>query len=318
MPNRKPHEQYSIRLIDRIRAGSLIPHGANFVDPGHWAACEAQLKDDIGRMPRIVADNIDEFEYFHWRAPGKREQPGLDPKDIPNLVPPFPVFWVEWKWYDPQIRAAGLSMSGALVGARELAPEERQTPAERFGFCAMPITLRRNQLYCSVWNAVAIADEAGNMTRAHAEISAMARGIVDEEAERGDYRMGAMAHLTNVLIAISFLNCRNVHLIDAPGPPRPLAQSHFRRTGKWLSRHSNIVITPMCRIMARAQTQADAAGGSHRSLHIMRGHFKRYAEGKGLFGKLHGTYFWGSHARGSMEHGEVKSEITVNLKGVPR
>jgi hypothetical protein len=43
--------------------------------------------------------------------------------------------------------------------------------------------------------------------------------------------------------------------------------------------------------------QLDAAGakdpgGLPRALHIMRGHFKDYREGRGLFGKVHGMWWW--------------------------
>ena len=37
-----------------------------------------------------------------------------------------------------------------------------------------------------------------------------------------------------------------------------------------------------------AEAGANEPGGLKRSLHIMRGHFKNYRDGRGLFGKIRG------------------------------
>ena len=122
-----------------------------------------------------------------------------------------------------------------------------------------------------------------------------------------------MAHLTNVLIAISFLDCRNVALADAEVAPRALAKSHHWRTGEWLTRHKTIVITPMSRLL-RAAMESDPEGGREHAMHVVRGHFKRYAE-RGLFGKYKGTYFWHQQARGKMAAGEVQADYLMDLTG---
>ncbi len=41
-----------------------------------------------------------------------------------------------------------------------------------------------------------------------------------------------------------------------------------------------------------AEAGAEGTGGLKRALHIMRGHFKDYREGRGLFGKVHGMWWW--------------------------
>ena len=44
-------------------------------------------------------------------------------------------------------------------------------------------------------------------------------------------------------------------------------------------------------------------GGLKQALHICRGHFKDYRDGRGLFGKHKGLYWWEQNVRGSIEQG---------------
>ncbi|MHC1697954.1 MAG: hypothetical protein AB9919_07880 [Geobacteraceae bacterium] len=70
-----------------------------------------------------------------------------------------------------------------------------------------------------------------------------------------------------------------------------------------------IVIEPMKKVL---DTEGDAQnGGLAKAFHICRGHFKSYEEGKGLFGKFHRTYFWGSHTRGNIDNRKVNAVYTI-------
>ena len=100
-----------------------------------------------------MADNIDNSEYWHWREPGRAGKEQLDPYDVPNLVPPFSSFWLEWKWYDPDIRRMGNIIGGALVECFELPEEERKRPADRSIFRVLPFAGRTDGLWHSVWAA---------------------------------------------------------------------------------------------------------------------------------------------------------------------
>lgn len=310
---------YTIRLIDRIRAGHVAQVGATFLDPAHWAASETRLQDYLQNVPRIVADNIDEFEYWHWRTPDKMRQEKLNPCDVPNLVPPFSSFWFEWRWFDPEIRRIGQRMSGCLVDCIDWEDPELtelpRKPGDRYGFSVMPFILREDQIWHCIWRAMASSDATGNLLDCWIEESPFVKGLVDDPEERPKYRQLALAHLTNVLIGVSFLNCQNVRLIDGPQPPQKLNRKHHNRTGGWLSRHKLIEITPMSRIFREAQAGDPELIGGHKALHIMRGHFKRYTEGKGLFGKLHGTFFWHQATRGSLAFGERRADYALKFTG---
>jgi hypothetical protein len=50
--------------------------------------------------------------------------------------------------------------------------------------------------------------------------------------------------------------------------------------------------------------------GLKRALHICRGHFKDYTK-RGLFGKIHGVFWWSEHLAGALQRGLVKKEYSV-------
>jgi hypothetical protein len=112
------------------------------------------------------------------------------------------------------------------------------------------------------------------------------------------------------LLTISFMHCRNVD-VRAVDPPAKLSRKAERRRGRPLSRYYVLEIEPMRRILEReggAGTQ-----GLRRALHICRGHFKSYTDTAPLFGKLTGTYWWESFARGSPEAGHVEKDYRIRV-----
>ena len=61
----------------------------------------------------------------------------------------------------------------------------------------------------------------------------------------------------------------------------------------------------------------DASANDNKSsvrnaLHFVRGHFKDFSHGGGLFGKYKGLYWWSPRLRGSASSGIVKKEYMVS------
>jgi hypothetical protein len=132
------------------------------------------------------------------------------------------------------------------------------------------------------------------------------------------------------LLTLSFLHCKNVSLDrkeDAPerAPRKYLTNAQRRRLKKQqqlLKRptpspdpaitYHVLNIEPMKTVL-RTEGQVEKQG-LKRALHICRGHFAHYEQGKGLFGKYHGTYWRASHVRGSTEQGvRVKDYRVTNI-----
>lgn len=98
-------------------------------------------------------------------------------------------------------------------------------------------------------------------------------------------------------IALSFFNCRNVTVRQVP-PPRKHAKAYQQKYGIALKPFGVIEVH---KNMKRSESESHSAGGELQGSHIVRGHFKRYAdeEGHRLGGKYAGLWFWESHVRGS-------------------
>jgi hypothetical protein len=110
-------------------------------------------------------------------------------------------------------------------------------------------------------------------------------------------------------LTISFLHCKNVKLIpDSPEPK--LAKAYQKRHGRPLVRFHTLEIEPMKQTLRREGRSAQT--GLRRALHICRGHFADYTEGRGLFGKHHGTYWIDSHVRGRVTEGVVVKDYSVD------
>lgn len=96
------------------------------------------------------------------------------------------------------------------------------------------------------------------------------------------------------LLTISFLHCKNVSVQEAPKPQI----SRLSKAQPQLTYHT-IDIAPMRRVL---QTEGgESANGTKKALHICRGHFASYENGRGLFGKYKGTFWIPQHIRGQAQ-----------------
>lgn len=122
-----------------------------------------------------------------------------------------------------------------------------------------------------------------------------------------------MNMLKVALLAINFMHCRNVAQ-EQIQPPTPAMLREDRRLNRWpkAPRAYHILhINPMREIIA--QEQARQGGVSvQRALHIVRGGFRNYEEGRGLFGKWHGRYWVPQHVRGSADMGIIDKGYKID------
>lgn len=123
------------------------------------------------------------------------------------------------------------------------------------------------------------------------------------------------------LLTLSFLHCKNVALktveepgsLEQPPPASRKAQKQKRQKQTAIRDQQQPVqppptvtyhildVEPMKKVL-RTEGQAEQQG-LKRAMHICRGHFAHYEEGKGLFGKYHGTYWRAQHVRGEASQG---------------
>lgn len=118
------------------------------------------------------------------------------------------------------------------------------------------------------------------------------------------------------MLAISFMHCRNVSL-DTTTPPRHIVRNkNAKRRGEKDYQpvtFKTLDIRPMREILQRAGAGAERGQGTQRALHICRGHFRHYQEGRGLFGKYAGTFWVPQHVRGAGVLGTISKDYRITL-----
>jgi hypothetical protein len=113
------------------------------------------------------------------------------------------------------------------------------------------------------------------------------------------------------LLAISFLHCKNVRL-DENHVPKPLAKKFKERHGVEPCGYKTLVIEPLKAIL-RSEGGHGKGNGLAKAMHICRGHFRDYREGRGLFGKYHQLVWTPSVVRGTKGKQAPPREIEVKV-----
>ncbi len=303
-----------VRLIDRIMLGRQRITGMQFSDK-QWARTECrlgpgvcgELRQCLSTAQIIVADNVDEFVYAQGLSLAEEEsdQDGtrlfcinLDWKDVPNIVPPFDVFWIEWKVCTPLLKDLGFDTAGALIRSQDFGKHGDVR------FC-----LAVDFFYTHPDDRRVIAFDNKTVNVFSSEEGKLLHVVIAGEDEWVCHPL-----LPPVLMAVSFMNCRNVRLVDAY-PNKKLDRSHFRKTGVPLIRYKTIDVWPVCKLIRESPAGDESADAKRkRALHIVRGHFKRY-KGAGLFGKYNGTFFWGQHVAGVESDARIVNDYRIRFDG---
>ena len=115
------------------------------------------------------------------------------------------------------------------------------------------------------------------------------------------------AYRAIVASVIKFMNCKNV-LIKTNDPPSKLQKNRKRKNKPPLYSFKTIEIRPIRILKTISNNKSDIG----YSLHICRGHFKDYTKGKGLFGRIHGSFWWEEQMRGDIKHGISEHDYKVS------
>ena len=110
-------------------------------------------------------------------------------------------------------------------------------------------------------------------------------------------------------VALILLSCKNVLAMRNPAP---LALNKARRKkGKTeIFTYHTLKLVPFGNKKQYQSSQGEPE--SHYRIHLCRGHFKRYAEDKPLFGKYTGLYWWQPTVRGKDKSGVVMKDYALS------
>lgn len=279
---------------------------------------------EIGASMVIRAHNVSDYFFLgteteHW-----------DDKDFPNVAPPCPNMWIEWrlpKSMRSEGKVVGIKHQGALFGVHLKSSETRSTeppePLERwpegskwFTYATLYVQKDgRKELFGGVgW----VVGEDGELVRVGAggflyggfDAGALTKTEIEEKTGFLTLSM----HLP--WLTLSFMHCRNVKLAKGPPHAPKLQKARARKNKPPLMRWHVLDIDPVKKIVASANAGNPTL--TPKSLHICRGHFKHFTD-RGLFGKYPGTYWWPMHKRGSRKSGVVLKDyrVTGTEKGLP-
>ena len=309
------------RLIDDLRAAKsvVMPH---FVAPWlqkKWDAY-AQRVVDLIRDPQIPVLLIDNVAQYYFSGTDQ-EYWSLD-KDFPNVAPPYPQFWMEHK-LPHQI----VSKTEGVTDLTELTPNGRVgmlftacDPAQaQYGDQGRPPAETKWILWMEMFVDYGSAMEGIQGPHGATFVCVDAEGRVLTVPFMQSFALPGLEGLMKScmtwfhpgFLAVSFLHCKNVvledHKVDAP-----LAK-------KWASKHGGqqptayktLIIEPLKQILRKEGRSHEH--GLQKALHICRGHFRDYREGRGLFGKYHGQFWMPSIVRGSKGDKAPPREIEVKI-----
>jgi hypothetical protein len=267
------------------------------------------------QLPVLVIDNV--AEYFYAGT----DQEFWDLKrDFPNLAPPFPQFWCEYRMAKKissklcgdtdftQIMPLG-GRVGQLITT--LDPKEItavQVPENtKWGLWAeIFIDFSEDEITCTGphGSMLILVDAEGRIT-GHPQIQNLGGKDVEPVAQ------SLLSWLHPALLTISFLHCKNVQVVENPVPPKLQKRYRERHPGDQLAPHKTLVIEPLKQIL---RTQGGSGQvGLAKAMHICRGHFRDYREGKGLFGKYHQLVWTPAIVRGTKGKEAPPREIEVKI-----
>jgi hypothetical protein len=310
------------RLIDDIRSTGKL-YKPWFVAPAkeqawteHTAKVAKLLQDPD--LPVLLIDNVSEYYY------NGTDQEQWDLRDhFPNLAPPYPIFWCEHKLArhihskecgDKDL--TGMFGSHARTGVLVTSLD----PAERGSIIATGIPENAKWvLWCEL--IIDYGFESGfHPQGSHSPMFLCidAEGAVIDQPWMQSFSGGAyhdvmrsfVIWLHPTLLAVSFLHCKNVTVVENT-VDKPLAKRHYERHGEWPVKYKTLVIEPLKQILRHEGRSGEV--GVPKAMHICRGHFRDYREGRGLFGKYHQLVWTPMTVRGTRGTKAPAREIEVRV-----
>lgn len=287
-------------------------------------------------IPKILITNVIEYFADNWRdASDMLNNP-------PNAAPPFNICWLEGRIpeYGYGITAeGGCYIAAMFLGFDIMNPGEDSertepglTDAEKqlfeqykrpdvpfdawedvrwithfVGAIKPPEELGYHETWAPTFHMVHLVKEDGKIAAGVVQgFGVFSDGYLDsmEPEERNEHNIIHLFSVVPPMLAISFLHCKNVELVEQEHTfhlDKRASSGRLKKKSKMAKvRYHMLTVEPIRKILA-TEGQIERHG-MQKALHICRGHFKDYRE-HGLFGKHKGIYWWNQQLRGSQDRG---------------
>lgn len=296
-------------MMDWIRANGIkpvTPRGKR-IDMSLFPIPRERAVTVITSLPVFDITNV--ADYFFKTADDFH-----DPRNYPNIIPPFSEYWMEFTYPDVIVNGDGSMRS---VKAQKILKIGIYARAEQtddgWTTSLFPFLTWIGPRYnlgplCEIRFT---ADQDG-VPNQDAIIITMDDGDDDDLAAMHNTKHSFVGP---VCLALSFMHCKNVVVTEQDGvyTNRQERREAQRRNDPPLVKHHTLHIEPMKTIIKR-ESGGDPVTMT-KALHIVRGHIAEYGDafGKGkLFGKYEGRFFIPAHVRGSAEQGVIDKRYVVH------
>jgi hypothetical protein len=215
--------------------------------------------------------------------------------ELPNLAPPYPEMWFEWRDADRDDMA---------VYARA----QKTTDGWEYGlFCFTKI---KNLMGVHPLYLMFQVPENGKLKTGEELRLTYYAGQYLESAPAMEIENLVMGinnnHIGMMLFAVSLMHCKNIVEVEKGGKNPNVKNRRHRSKG---TKHYVLNVIPSRNIKRTEYEQS--AKGTQQRLHFRRGHFKEYTSERPLFGKYVGAFWWEAHAAGNADIGEVKKDYRI-------
>jgi hypothetical protein len=290
-----------VRILDRLLAGEPYAYFNMVGLPPDEALHAAQP---------VLIDNVAEYVFRNVKVGDSWDLR----TDFPNVAPPFEIAWFEYR--RPPFIAS-------LRQDHDAWPLD-DTPGLPDHIGVLVEGRRRADGWTStywIWSQSAKEQMRGPIAF---EFDCDAEGLLEADATSVRVRLdvslpdpavqmlwGIADFLVPVLMATSLLHAKNVSIEREPPIDAPLQRAHAKRYGRPRVRFHVLHIDPMRKVLRAAGAETPDTG-VRQAMHLVRGHFLDYRDGRGLFGRFRGLYWWDQHVAGRLDEGFVAKEYVVH------
>ena len=315
-------------MADRIATTGLLVSpdvfGMTRDDQRAFLALRDEIALAIAASTVVIADNV--IDYYASNA--KTVNTGNLQSDCPCLAPSCDVLFVEHKvnplWDHPtDDDCVPLNRLGVLYLWEKAENAVQLCHRLRFqdGMASKELPESKNAKWFCVVNVVQEFKTRDAVQEVHLPtVLSMwldAHGVITEfnvcgaipiDGSAEDMKLDLMGTIYGSLLAVAFMNCKNVARNDVTATEGP-SDKWIRRQKTSRIRYHVLDINPMKEVL---QVEGGIeTNGLKKALHICRGHFATYTPDKPLFGSVVGTFWKPSHVRGTIESGAVLKDYRI-------
>lgn len=261
------------------------------------------------RVPVIEATNV--MEYVYVEDPKER----WTLHDVVNFAPPFQRMWIEFA-SPRKSNTEGSMVEANFWNVRKVAAYIQSSREQDKSWTSfVDILCRGLDNTIGLMGATDLSIDRNGLAsfRYPAHTVPLVRGrpffSIPEELENSRAIYSILETILVICgLTISFMHLKTTTII-AKEYPQKLQRARIKNKKRPFIKYYVLEINPAIDIL-RSEGKSSVQG-LKKALHICRGHFKDYRDGRGLFGKYTGIYWWQEHTKGDKARGEVLKDYRV-------